>query len=186
VANPLRDFEDALLAQRVAARSVGGPDPAVADAEAQKAESRSDKGRRLFLEMKSLLQKVESGNASAKRKFDQAYDGIFDLGEEAAKAALGLVREYGDTIAQGARGADKREKEAVIDMLENAVRAWSNNKFDHARGQDSFGTGATPAAKKMSQGDNSFAYQQSLESFIRSVSGVLRGDYQVDESWRHL
>ena len=123
---------------------------------------KADVGARVskkYLEdMESLLKKVEDADSGAKKKFDKAYDKLFEVGEKSAKEAKSFLSKL---KGMGA--------EDVVGLIEGALRDWERNKVDHHQAAESFS-----AAKKLHQARNTSGYSQKLDGFVRSVHEELR------------
>lgn len=147
----------------------GGSDHGPAEAEGPKGQARFDANKKQHGEMKALLKKVENADPSAKKKFDAAYDKMFENGEKAAGAAKKLLEKY----------SGNENAENALHMLESTVHAWENNKLDHHKAK-----GAVAGAK-MRQGTETYAHAQNLESFVKDFHKFLKDpDAHVDDSWR--
>jgi DNA polymerase III gamma/tau subunit len=180
----LREHPDADPKNHTVKKQTGGSkapavDSKLADEEHDKSKSRTEASNETFKSMKSLTRKVDDGNKAATKKFNDSYDKLYEGGEEAAKVADKLLKEYSD-LGKGLRGEAKSENEATIKMLRHSLNQWNNNKIDHMRSKSESGS------SRMNQVENTYGYAQQLESFIRGVSNSIKGDYQVDESWRGM
>jgi len=140
-----------------------------AEAEGQKGQARFDANKKHFSEMKALFKKVEDADPRAKKKFDTAYDKMFDNGEQAAGAAKKLLEKYSDNE----NAAD------ALHMLDSSLHAWEHNKIDHLKAKGAF------SGAKMHQAHNTYGYVQNLESFVKDFHKWLKApDAHVDDSWR--
>ena len=168
----VRNFLDRQLAGRVAERFASDKiDHSLAESEGHKGQARFDDNKKQHTEMKSLLKKVEDANPGAKKKFDAAYDKMFENGEKAAAAGKKLLQKYEDA-ADHYKGSDKHQIEAALSMIERTIHQWENNKIDHHKAKGAL------AGQKMHQGENTYGYAQELES-------LKEPDMEVDDSWRN-
>lgn len=151
-----------------------------AEAEGAKAQQRFTENKRVFSEMESLKTKVDNADPTAKKKFDRAYDKLFEAGEGAAKSAKKLLEKYHD-VAEGSTGDEKEQREAALHLLQSGIHKWENNKIDHHKGKAEY----TSAAKKLNQAGNTYGYAQELESLVKDFHKVLKDPNTVlDDSWR--
>jgi len=150
MSHPLRAFQDALLIQRVASRFG--------------AASKGGEATKHFEDMKGLKSKVENADSSAKKKFDRAYDKLFESGESAAKAAEKLVQKSDDV--------EGKQAQAAVKLLHGALRDWSNNKMDHHKGVGGM------AAKKLQQAEQTWAYAKKIEDQVEMLQKALKGEYE--------
>jgi len=159
---------------------VGREDHAVAEAEGAKSQKRFEESKKVYSEMESLKKKVEDADPSAKKRFDKAYDKLFQAGEDAVKSAKKLLQKYHD-VAEGSKGNEKQQREAALKLLESGIRKWESNKFDHHKANQEF----TSAQKKLDQAGNTYGYAQELESLVKDFHKVLKDpDTVLDDSWR--
>ena len=152
------------------------PDAKLADQASRESDARKDKLKKALEDVEALGKKLQGrGGAKAQKPFDKAYDDIHELGEKAAESAEKLVKEYGDTIAQGTRGEDKAQREAAMDMLELALRQWKLHETSHFKPTDTRG--------KMQQAEQTFGYAAELETYVGQIGRALKGDYMVADKW---
>jgi len=136
-----------------------------AESAASASKSRFDDNKRTF----ERLKKLKDG-----KDFDRGYSEIYEAGEKAADAAEKAVKKY-EGMLDSLRGRAKKEVQGMLDLLEQSVREWNGNKFDHVKEKD-----------KRRQLPNTYGYAQKLESQLRALPEVLKGNYdvQIDDSWR--
>lgn len=146
--SPLRDFQDAVLIRNVIARFVGA--------------SKSGEATKHFESMKGLKSKVENADPSAKKKFDLAYDKLFESGESAAKTAEKLVKKSDDV--------EGKQTQAAVKLLHHALQDWSNNKVDHHKGAGGM------ASKKLQQAEQTWAYAKKIEDQVEMLQKALKGE----------
>ena len=109
--NYLHDHPDADKSKHSVSKSEANP----------KAQKRFDETKRVFSDMTALQKKVENADPVAKKKFDKAYEKIFDAGESAGKDAQKLIKQYPDQSR----------------LLQEHLREWNQNKSKHQEANDS-------------------------------------------------
>ena len=138
---------------------------AVAESEGKKGQKRFEENKKTLSDMQALKKKVENADSGAAKKFDRAYDKLFDAGEDAAKAAKKLLQKHPDGDA--------------FELLEGYLREWDRNKMDHVRAKGGL------ASAKMQQAENTYGYAQQLESVVKDFHKFLKDpDTEIDSSWR--
>lgn len=164
------------LAQSAKKPKVEPPSSDAADQAARESEARGKDLKKALSDVNDLGKKLDGkGGAKHQKAFDKAYDHIHELGEKAAASAEKLLKEYGDTLAQGSRGEDKRQRESAIHMLETTLRSWGSHEVEHFKPKDTHG--------KLQQAEQTFGYAVELETYIRQVGKSLKGEYRVDDGW---
>lgn len=180
---PLRAFQDALLHRRVASRFLGrqgsrGVNHAPAGKAADQSEARFAENKKLFSELESLKKKVENADSSAAKKFDRAYDKLFENSDKAVKAAEGLLKSY-ITLVEDSEGDDADARGATLEMMERGIRQLKSNKIDHLKAK------SAPATQKLHAAANTYGYTQDLESYVKGLYSVIKDpNFVLDDSWR--
>ncbi len=157
----------------------GGGDHAVAEAEGKKSQARFDENKKSLSEMKGLQGKVDNADPSAKKKFDRAYDKMYESGEKAAGTAKKLLSKYEDA-PDSLKGDAKKQCEAALNLLDRYTQHWESNKVHHLSESHGF------ASKKLQQAHNTYGAAQQLEAVIKDFHKSLKGEsHTLDDSWRH-
>lgn len=118
-------------------------------AEAAKAATRKQETQKHFDEMKSLKTKVDNADHSAQKKFDRAYDKLYEQGETAAKAAQKLMPKLDEDSQQA---------------LSSAVSEWERNKRDHAKSKGEH------AHEKIQQAEQTWGYATQIDQMISDLT----------------
>lgn len=140
-------------------------DASEAESAASASKSRFDDNKRTFERLKQL----KDG-----KDFDRGYSEIYEAGEKAAEAASKAIKKYEGAL-DNLRGRARQEVQGILELLDQSVRDWNGNRFDHAKEKN-----------KRKQLPNTYGYAQKLESQLRALPEVLKGNYdvQIDDSWR--
>jgi hypothetical protein len=118
-------------------------------AEAAKADTRKHETQKQFDDMKSLKSKVDNADPTAKKKFDRAYDKIYEQGETAAKAAQKLLPKLDEDSQQA---------------LSSTLSEWDRNKRDHAKGKGDAAHG------KLQQAEQTWGYATQIDQMIADLT----------------
>lgn len=118
--------------------------------DSSKSEARSKDTTKHLDDMKSLKSKVERADPSAKKKFDKAYDKLYENGESAAKSAEKLIKSL--------------KNEDAIRSLKDDLGAWKRNQTDHHRAADQM-----MVHKKLQQAEQTHGYAWKLDDTIKMV-----------------
>lgn len=141
---------------RFAAQTGIGPDLA-------RSQSREKQLTKTFEGMKQLKSKVDNADQTAKRRFNTAYDKIFEQGEAAYKHADRILKRV--STPHGTDAADAAK------LLGKAMDDWNYNRFRHHKGSADFTAG------KLRQAEESWAFAKSIEDAIGNLHRALSGEY---------
>jgi hypothetical protein len=142
----------------------GGGKGGDASAESHKAKARGAETTKHFDEMKSLKTKVENADPSAKKKFDRAYDKLYENGEAATKDAEKLLKKFDHLDEDSQAGA-------AVKMLHKAVREWGNERMRHHSAKGAL------AGEKMRQAEQTWSYAKQVDDKIEDLQKALSGAY---------
>ena len=112
-------------------------------------ESRKQELKKIYDEMKALKPKVDNADASAKKKFEKAYDKLYELGEEAVKAAKKLLPKLDEDGQQAFAGP---------------LAEWDRNKRDHTKGR------AEAAHEKLQQAQQTWGYATQIDQMAMDLT----------------
>ncbi len=139
-----------------------------AHAEAAKSTERSKENDATYDTLKSLKKKVDDADSSATKKFNRAYDKLFDSTEKAVKSAEKLLHKCEGLIDEDAKTEGGKQQHAAMELLHHTIKQWSSYRTDHLTSKGGMGL------KMMSQAEQTHGYAQDLEKKIRAISGVLK------------
>lgn len=151
---------------------------AEAQPEHVKSKARFEDNKKLFSDMKDLATKASNGSSSAAKKLDSGYKKLYESGEKAAAAMNKILKKY-ENFADGAKGAEKREREAYLEVGVQHIRDWNSNKNNHMQKQD------TSSHVKIEQAERTYGYAQQLEATVKHFVDLLKDpESTLDDSWR--
>jgi len=106
---------------------------ALAHTEAVSAKKRLAEADKILADLSKLKPQVDNASSSAEKKFDRAYDKLFDVGAGSAKAAEKLLKQYGDLDRKSLPGDGN-----AIDALKQHLAGWKSNVANHNKHKDSW------------------------------------------------